>query len=576
MNYPAETSSQLGDAPIVSSICISMVKNEQDIIEPFLRHNRKFFDAMIVMDHGSTDETRAIAMACARELGGIFVTDLRGFAYAQAEAMSAAMQFCQSSFFADFVCFLDADEFIDAPDRESFEQKLSPIAVGEAAELTWRTFLPDPDIGDIENLDPLTFMTYQRTKENPPFSKVFYRFGGGFDPDITVAQGSHRLLHKNGDDIKSHPIDDMSLMHFPLRSVGQLLNKAVVGWLANVMKYPDPKKRGSKAYQWQRIFELAGHPERPISPRMLSDEAMAYAQNQPALPFHQNAKAARHNIEAKRLYSSGAAADHYETVALSLIRGHQNSVNSFEQFLPPKNMNDSQDHPDIANAFSDEWHWQNLFLDVAPFQYVIEKYKPSSVFDIGCGNGIYLRMMEKNGVPQIMGVDGIELSATVLDDKTYQKVDLQLPLRLGQEFDIVFCLEVVEHINPSDSDTLFDTIAAHARDIIVFSMAEPGQPGNGHINCQKIDHVLEMWKKRGFVPDLIETLGIRALASMSWFRRNLIFLRRQTESVNDPASFALQRIGAMKYEWYSQKPGIRPAAFQEPFPKKGYGKVRSS
>ena len=36
---------------------ISMVKNEMDIIESFVRYNINIFDGMIILDNGSTDET---------------------------------------------------------------------------------------------------------------------------------------------------------------------------------------------------------------------------------------------------------------------------------------------------------------------------------------------------------------------------------------------------------------------------------------------------------------------------------------------------------------------------------------
>ena len=68
-----------GPGPIVKTVSITMVKNEQDIIEPFLRHIRPFFDAMIVLDHGSTDRTAEIIENCARELGGIFFSHIARF-----------------------------------------------------------------------------------------------------------------------------------------------------------------------------------------------------------------------------------------------------------------------------------------------------------------------------------------------------------------------------------------------------------------------------------------------------------------------------------------------------------------
>lgn len=64
-----------GALPVTGNICISMVKNEQDIIEPFVRHNARFFDAMVILDNGSADNTRAILLELSRELGTLLVLD---------------------------------------------------------------------------------------------------------------------------------------------------------------------------------------------------------------------------------------------------------------------------------------------------------------------------------------------------------------------------------------------------------------------------------------------------------------------------------------------------------------------
>ncbi len=55
---------------------------------------------------------------------------------------------------------------------------------------------------------------------------------------------------------------------------------------------------------------------------------------------------------------------------------------------------------------------------------VVKKYyMPSSVIDIGCGNGIFLNVWQNNGVKTIKGVDANNLSNENLfvDRKNYRK-----------------------------------------------------------------------------------------------------------------------------------------------------------
>ena len=89
-----------------------MVKNEQDIIEPFVRHTALFVDDHIILDNASADDTRRILTELMRELDGVVVTTLSAFGYRQSNLMTKLLQACQTAYFADYVIFLDADEFI--------------------------------------------------------------------------------------------------------------------------------------------------------------------------------------------------------------------------------------------------------------------------------------------------------------------------------------------------------------------------------------------------------------------------------------------------------------------------------
>jgi len=104
-----------------------MVKNEQDIIEPFIRHNARYLDYMVILDNSSVDETRRIVLDCARELKMIMLADDSEFAYNQPERMTRLLYHVQTAFLPDFVFMLDADEFISAKDRVALMRVLDTI-----------------------------------------------------------------------------------------------------------------------------------------------------------------------------------------------------------------------------------------------------------------------------------------------------------------------------------------------------------------------------------------------------------------------------------------------------------------
>ena len=558
---------QVGPAPVVQTISITMVKNEQDIIEPFLRHNRQFFDAMIVLDHGSTDRTAEIIENCARELGGIFFTHISRFEYAQSEYMSAALRYVQSTFFADFVCFLDADEFISSPDRSAFLKDLSVVPVGHASEHLWQTFLPDPAANGSEPDDWLYYMGFRRIQECPREIKCFIRMAGGNEPELEVRQGNHGFS-LNGRVIPRYRIASSPLRHFPVRSATQIITKGAVSWATNLARNGFTAASNS-ASQWKRLHDLAQKGNFHLTRAELCDEAMAYAQHELPARFSDNAMPAQNGIAAERKYSDGQPAEPYRTIATSLLR-----TVTYRPFDIAAIAAGQAGKSERATAFDEASQWRNFCLDAPPFRFLAQKHRPTSVLDVGCGTGLYVRLMQHDGVEDVLGLDGLDLSATALDQETYKKIDLQQPFDAGRQFDVVFCLEVADHIASDSMPVLFDTIEKHARDLIVFSMAEPGQLGDGHINCRSMQEVLAIWKGRGWTPDLIETLGLRALSTMAWFRRNIVVLRKGYAD-DDAATEALVRIANLKYRWYSQERGPRQTAFEQAFPplSVSYGRV---
>ncbi len=193
------------------------------------------------------------------------------------------------------------------------------------------------------------------------------------------------------------------------------------------------------------------------------------------------------------------------------------------------------------------------------------------MLDIGCGIGAYLRLFERLGAGTVFGLDALPPEATVLGAGDYATGDLGTPIDLGRRFDLVICVEVAEHLDPAREAALIETIARHADRAIVFSAAEPGQPGHGHVNCRPLAYWLDLWRVRGWLPDARESMAMRALASLSWFRRNLVVLHRAEATADRCGAAALLDVARRRYAWYGQAPGIRDTAFEEaPPPEGGY------
>ncbi len=142
--------------------------------------------------------------------------------------------------------------------------------------------------------------------------------------------------------------------------------------------------------------------------------------------------------------------------------------------------------------------------------YVLNRFHPGSVLDLGCGTGRTLDYL----LAQRLDAQGTEGSTKAISlaqhPEKIRRHDLEKPLDLGRRFDLLWCFEVVEHIRPAKVDVLLDTIALHS-DLVVLSAARPGQGGDGHFNEQPPEYWIERMGQRGYQLLHEETESLQAI-----------------------------------------------------------------
>ena len=120
-----------------------------------------------------------------------------------------------------------------------------------------------------------------------------------------------------------------------------------------------------------------------------------------------------------------------------------------------------------------------------------------SVFDIGCGGGIYIKELKKMG----KDVSGCDLSLAGVESSRRElpvfRADVTKPIRFDKKYDLVICFEVGEHINKKYSRQLVKNCVGGA-DTVLFTAAPKGQGGIGHINEQPYDFWIGLFAEEGF------------------------------------------------------------------------------
>lgn len=152
---------------------------------------------------------------------------------------------------------------------------------------------------------------------------------------------------------------------------------------------------------------------------------------------------------------------------------------------------------------------------------------PSDALDLGCGPGIHTYALNENQVPCI----GIDIDERV-DEKNYLIQESLLNLNGKYTANLVICFEVAEHIDPTNNDNIVNQIyqCMVSGSTLMFTAAQPGQGGVGHINNRKKVYWKEKFEQIGLVydektlKDCIEFC--RQGYHMGWFVNNLLCFKK--------------------------------------------------
>lgn len=214
------------------SVCFTMVKNEEDIIESFVRHTLNTVDHLFIADNLSTDGTSSILQALVAEGLPLTVTVDAEQALLQNVKMTAMYRKYAKEDKFDFAFFLDADEFLEL-DKEIMHSVYSSVGPARAFYIPRINYLytgePTPGVPQSIFQSMTTLDTVQMT----PKSMIFHDDAGS--RQFNIGNGNHYVRDAaNGSAVISEeqPEHFASMLHFPIRSINQYLSKSLLGWLA--------------------------------------------------------------------------------------------------------------------------------------------------------------------------------------------------------------------------------------------------------------------------------------------------------------------------------------------------------
>lgn len=225
------------------NISVTMVKNEDTIIEAFIRHTCQYMYKMIIIDNGSTDGTIDILNALIEEGLPITLLDASSYFYDQYLIENKVIQDIIRNESFDFLFPLDADEFLGADGQLSHE--IDSLPIDKISIVKWVTYCM---MDENESGFFMDRIHYVRQHEPRTFTKVIIPYQFAKNELLFVSMGHH--------DVESIPASDKGFIntiyiaHFPVRSVCQIQLKIYQGILSLLMSSMEKVP----SFHWRQIL----------------------------------------------------------------------------------------------------------------------------------------------------------------------------------------------------------------------------------------------------------------------------------------------------------------------------------
>ncbi|MDK3256145.1 class I SAM-dependent methyltransferase [Blastococcus capsensis] len=140
-------------------------------------------------------------------------------------------------------------------------------------------------------------------------------------------------------------------------------------------------------------------------------------------------------------------------------------------------------------------HWRTFFGGVA--DAVVATLAPSSVYDAGCGIGLLVRALAERGV-DARGGDISEFAVAGAPEGLRERLEVHdLAQPLSQRYDLVCCIEVLEHMSPVDAAQAIANICA-ATDTVLFSSTPDDFAQPTHVNVRSAASWAQDFARHGF------------------------------------------------------------------------------
>jgi 2-polyprenyl-3-methyl-5-hydroxy-6-metoxy-1,4-benzoquinol methylase len=155
--------------------------------------------------------------------------------------------------------------------------------------------------------------------------------------------------------------------------------------------------------------------------------------------------------------------------------------------------------PDSGGEYSRSEHWLRFFGYLA--DRMVADIGPGSALDAGCAMGILVESLRDRGV-EAYGLDVSDYALErVREDVKPYCTNASVVAPLPRRYDLIICIETLEHLAPFDAERAVANICAHTDDVI-FSSTPGHFKEPTHLNVRPPSYWAELFARHGLERDL--------------------------------------------------------------------------
>ncbi len=218
-----------------------------------------------------------------------------------------------------------------------------------------------------------------------------------------------------------------------------------------------------------------------------------------------------------------------------------NHQDNFNQIYHTMRWGD-QAFPDDSTTGSFESLAERIVLDL----------QPATVLDTGCGSGYLIRALRNRGV-DAWGIDSSETSIgrVLTESQPYCQGGSILEPLPQTHFDLIICIDVVEHLSPEDAVSALENLCLHTEDVL-FSCLPIDSNHSSHGTTQPPEYWAAIFNRLGFIHDLdfdasfVAPWAMRFLKAKLQLADQIMLYERKIWQVSQEA--ALRRALSVEYK----------------------------